>query len=410
MLIDYITKEHAEDDQKKGHKFPFIANEILNCDVGKINEMFVTTDHELVMRERRKSFASNPDSDMLLTSDDQLEGFSNNKSLEKEKLEGEESKEKEASEKNEKKDTNTNVNTPSQSNMIEEGAEENNIITKINSITDVHSSETKSQTHLGDSSRNKIELLEYLLNFLDTDAELNYVLAGYFSRFLLLLVNKYPQKVISYVYQERPTIISRLVQHCDKKGISELLPKFLLIEMNCADIIEKAESVRKSALIKLFQQLDVDQPDIEKVSNTSSAIIEVIENKQILEIVISEKLIMEHIFRQFTKKELAKGNDLAYAQNFNFNELINLLITLVKFVQIENLKVPVYLLQEEDVVNSNSSEINNQIDNTPLGELILEFLPDILKHFNYVQESEGDYLEGTFGQTYRPLGTKKYHY
>ncbi len=40
-----------------------------------------------------------------------------------------------------------------------------------------------------------IELLDLLLNFVDTNNELNYVLAGYFSKLLSNLINKYPQKV-----------------------------------------------------------------------------------------------------------------------------------------------------------------------------------------------------------------------
>jgi hypothetical protein len=42
---------------------------------------------------------------------------------------------------------------------------------------------------------NKIELLDLLLNFVDTDSELNYVLAGYFSKLLNNLINKYPHRV-----------------------------------------------------------------------------------------------------------------------------------------------------------------------------------------------------------------------
>jgi hypothetical protein len=41
----------------------------------------------------------------------------------------------------------------------------------------------------------KIELLDYFLNFLANE-NLNYVLAGYFSKFLNLLMNKNQKKVI----------------------------------------------------------------------------------------------------------------------------------------------------------------------------------------------------------------------
>jgi len=39
-LIDYITKMPESDDHKKGHKFPFIVNELFSLDNGKINEKF----------------------------------------------------------------------------------------------------------------------------------------------------------------------------------------------------------------------------------------------------------------------------------------------------------------------------------------------------------------------------------
>jgi len=51
---------------------------------------------------------------------------------------------------------------------------------------------TDSKTEL---DQNNIELLDYLLSFLETDNELNHVLAGYFSKFMLMLLNKQQQKV-----------------------------------------------------------------------------------------------------------------------------------------------------------------------------------------------------------------------
>jgi len=39
-LIDYITKMPESDDHKKGHKFPFIVNELFSLDNSKINEKF----------------------------------------------------------------------------------------------------------------------------------------------------------------------------------------------------------------------------------------------------------------------------------------------------------------------------------------------------------------------------------
>lgn len=51
----------------------------------------------------------------------------------------------------------------------------------------------------------KIELLDYLLNFLETDNTLNHVLAGYFSKFLILLLNK-SQKTVKIKIKRKISI------------------------------------------------------------------------------------------------------------------------------------------------------------------------------------------------------------
>src|SRR5207342_3512845 len=69
-LIDYIITEPEVDDLKRGHKFPFVASELLNCDVGKINDYFTTTEAEFVIKDRKVSNISQADSDMILISED----------------------------------------------------------------------------------------------------------------------------------------------------------------------------------------------------------------------------------------------------------------------------------------------------------------------------------------------------
>ena len=49
--MDYIIKEPLGDDHKKGHRFPFIASELLSCEVPKIMEYFFTYDKEKVIEE-----------------------------------------------------------------------------------------------------------------------------------------------------------------------------------------------------------------------------------------------------------------------------------------------------------------------------------------------------------------------
>lgn len=77
--------------------------------------------------------------------------------------------------------------------------EDENTNVKNNASTEITvNSINTNQNNLIDPYENidRIELLDYLLSFLDTDSPLNYVLASYFSKFLITLCNKHPQKVI----------------------------------------------------------------------------------------------------------------------------------------------------------------------------------------------------------------------
>ncbi len=49
----------------------------------------------------------------------------------------------------------------------------------------------------------KIELLDYFLSFVETDSELNYVLTGYFCKFLIMLFLKKPITLINYFSNNR---------------------------------------------------------------------------------------------------------------------------------------------------------------------------------------------------------------
>ena len=162
-LVEYITIEPKEDDNKTGHRYQFISSEILNCDVGKINDYFISTDKEIIIKERKTSNVSGTDNDLRL-SDERVD----------KKEEYEESKE-------EHKEDN-----------IEESKEGRNEETK--NINDIIL-EPENINEYQNLNRNNIDLLDKLLEFINTDGDLNYVLSGYFSKLLINLINKHPQKV-----------------------------------------------------------------------------------------------------------------------------------------------------------------------------------------------------------------------
>ena len=62
-LVDYIIKEPKEDDLLKGHKFPFIASEILNSDEDKIVNYFILnkSEEEFNLKKKNKKTFDNID-------------------------------------------------------------------------------------------------------------------------------------------------------------------------------------------------------------------------------------------------------------------------------------------------------------------------------------------------------------
>jgi hypothetical protein len=145
-----------------------MASEILNCDIGKINDYFTNTDLELLLKDRKKSGMSNTDSDLRL-SDDHID-----------------------------KKEEDHKEVEHYDEMTEQAQPETLHHEEIKSINELASGEHVNINEYDNLQKTKIELLDYLLNFIDTDGELNYVLAGYFSKFLIQLLNKHPQRVIGF--------------------------------------------------------------------------------------------------------------------------------------------------------------------------------------------------------------------
>ena len=197
----------------------------MNCDVNKINDFFTTTEAELFLKDRKMSNISNTDSDMILSSEDHT---INLEKLDVKKLQPEDGEK--STELQENIDKSSKDSTPSASDEPQAPLLDSNLNNKsISDLINVENFEDGTQGHI-EPSRNKIDLLDHLFSFIETDGDLNYVLVGYFSKFLNLLLNKFPHKIIGYIYNERPDILEKILYHCDKKSLSEVAPKILLIE------------------------------------------------------------------------------------------------------------------------------------------------------------------------------------
>jgi serine/threonine-protein phosphatase 6 regulatory subunit 3 len=98
-----------------------------------------------------------------------------------------------------------------------------------------------------------------LLTFLDTDDELNPVLAGYFCKLFQVLVGNKPKEVFTYVYQH-PEVIEKMIKHIYQKSVSEVLIRLLnvsenVLDSDCEISAADMDSVRQSFVFRILQRL-----------------------------------------------------------------------------------------------------------------------------------------------------------
>jgi hypothetical protein len=203
---------------------------------------------------------------------------------------------------------------------------------------------------------------------------------------------------VSYIYQEKDYILDRLIQHSDKKSISELVAKFLLVENYHPELksIIDVDTVRKNLLFKLFSKIDLNS-DMENVCNVISTCVELCENKIILELVINDENILDHLMKILSQDAKTFDSTLEY----NYTETLSMLINILKLISIENLKVPTLNIQD-DIVNSETTRV---LETTVLADKLLINLPKILINFSIGQTESP--IDGTFGMTFNPLGIRR---
>lgn len=269
-LIEYITKEPTEDEHKRGHKYPFMSAEILNAEINKVLDFFLISDAELEMKDKilknidndlsfsdefpevkpkgtaAEAEKSEPEMDTEKTPEESqakveseefvdvveensLKGTEKNESKEIEIENSEKDRDNSASKEVENEGqqqskatgeevTDNSNNDNHQAEKVSEGVEadkkEEENSDKENNNNDVNQESDNNnkdnnaaQAAKAEEPSDRIELLEFLLEFIDTEVELNYVLAGYFSKFFIALLNRNSGAVCFYLNFEIKIIL-----------------------------------------------------------------------------------------------------------------------------------------------------------------------------------------------------------
>ena len=261
---------------------------------------------------------------------------------------------------------------------------------------------------------NKIEILDYFLSFLLDDSELNYVLCGYFSSLMTNLLNIDCIKIIKYLFLERKDILKRLVYHSYRKSIAETLCKVIKYEekFNQQNTEQKEEYDEKEfSLIRLdiikdiFKKIDINM-DSEKLYSISYIINDLSENKKILEEIVNDKNIIQHLINKQLNNLNLNSNEttqnLLYNKKNNLIIIIDIIINWLNSIKKNDIQIPMifYEVEEEldgegDLVQQTENNDTPEIHHTILSQALFDVLPDLIKNI-YNQNNNEDINNNCF--------------
>ena len=436
QLIKYITIEPEEDDHLKGHKFPYVASEMLKNSSDEIMDLFVMTNEEYNNKYKK---VNQEKSEVETTSDETIDNLANSpievaplkeeknndnntksesdlvedkkedknveskekeqkedkkdekeitenkqnnnsekseeskvkdekneeKDKEKEKVNSEEKKIEEAQKEN-KNDIQKQENNQSSDNSKENNEEKdikdkdkdknieekkeneketNNELEKKEEKEDQKEEKEKVNENINNITLPHNELLDLLLDFAISDKPiLNDVLCGYFSDVLKILIDKYPSKILFYMYIIRQDVLKKIALHSYQTSLSVVFSKVLKLENLLSsmlnDVKKEPSKYDIASLVKQLQTCNtfrneligllINSLNLEGIKDEKGNIIEdadvesifsglndLLMAKDILEYITTNKLIYNHIFeilgaKVFTKEEDNKNKQRMY--------------------------------------------------------------------------------------------------
>lgn len=232
-----------------------------------------------------------------------------------------------------------------------------------------------------EKNKNRIELFDYLLDFvMNDDKPLNNVLAGYFSTVFLFLYDKNNIKIIKYMYSYRIDALEKIVKHSNLKALSLVAEKLLDIDTNKEIFNENDKEnpsltheellsiigKRNELLSKMITSISINDDMNFFIIDTIKELC--LNNEQVLTYILNSQEVLEFIFSILKKNTNNEDN-----KNDNF---ISLYCSLLSFIgnlcqSILNNKIS---LPTEDKTQQN--EINpfyGKIFTSSLSSILLNF-------------------------------------
>ena len=266
-----------------------------------------------------------------------------------------------------------------------------------------------------ESTENKIELLDYFFSFLPEESEikLNYVLSGYFSSLITNLLNVNPKVFLKYIYTERKEVLDKMITHCYRKSISDILSKLLFFEnyLQNDPIDEETKNdmneTRNMLFTDIFTKIDIDMDneDLASIYYFITGLFDptnLEEEKPIFEEIVNNRRIMKALItKPFYNLDLITITDdnleKIINRRKNFSIIIDIIIFFLNYIKKLKLERP-----------TSKSDSKFTINHTRLSEEIFNNLEFLLKNnFNKKNNNEKSVLQSFDEYQLKPLGEYK---
>ena len=243
---------------------------------------------------------------------------------------------------------------------------------------------------------NKIELLDYLLTFLKTDKEPNYVLCGYFASIIKALLQAQPTIIINYFYKEKKECIKQLINYSYRESIAEILNKIFQYDISVEEFnIEEIDLFRMEMLEELFCTLDINMNNekldsiatlIKNLSTEENLFTDLLNNKIIIHNLITKPLKDINLLISDKSKEIEIIN-----KRRNFIIIIDIIINWIKSINTFEIDIPSTTDESEDDNKDDNININNNFSHTLLSYELFNILLNLIKiNFNKHEDNNSN--------------------
>ena len=302
---------------------------------------------------------------------------------------------------------------------IEEKKEENKEDSKMQEKEEIKPNGEIIENNQGDN----IELLDYFLSFVLTDSELNYVLCGYFSSLMAILLDNDYIKIINYIFFQKKEVLKKLVYHSYRKSIAETLYKIINYDVKLTDYnleeeeydkeidLKKLSEIRLEIVTNIFDTIDINM-DSEKLSSMSFLIQDLTKNKNIFNSILNNSYIINSLItKQLNELNLSTSNNVMniFDQKNNFITIIDIIILWLNTIKDSDMQTPMLLYEvaedsDEDTVQQKSSP-KPELHHTLLSQALVDILPNLIKNnFNENKSQEKEIIQSFGDEKLIPLG------